>query len=90
MARGIGATRGVATTDQILTEYAANDPIWTIAFWAFRNGSGGGGVGEIIDKRTVSAENRHIYLGARDTAEEAFELYKNAAVRYYGEFARFE
>jgi len=28
-------------------------------------------------------------IGLRDTPEEAFELYKEAAIKYHGEFARF-
>jgi len=38
----------------------------------------------------ITIDGKHIYLGTRSTPEAAHELYKTAAVKYFGEFARFE
>lgn len=37
----------------------------------------------------IKINKKHIYLGTRNTPEEAHELYKEAAIKYFGEFARF-
>jgi len=36
----------------------------------------------------IQVNGKYIYLGYRDTARAAAELYADAAVRYFGEFAR--
>lgn len=38
----------------------------------------------------ITVAGKGIYLGSRATPEEAHELYKEAALKYFGEFARFE
>lgn len=38
----------------------------------------------------IGFEGRYIYLGSYATAEEAHAAYREAAVSYFGEFARFE
>jgi hypothetical protein len=40
-------------------------------------------------RASISIDKRSKHLGLRDTPEEAFELYKEAAIKYHGEFARF-
>lgn len=38
----------------------------------------------------IKVNRKRIYLGAYETPEEAHEAYKTAALKYAGEFARFE
>lgn len=38
----------------------------------------------------ITVNGKGIYLGSRPTPEEAHELYKEAALKYFGEFARFD
>ncbi len=40
-------------------------------------------------RATIKINGRATHLGYRTSPEEAFELYKEAAIRHYGEFARF-
>lgn len=52
------------------------------------------GVTEDIHRRKfqarISVNNKTIHLGRFNTADEAHEAYKTAAIKYFGEFARFE
>lgn len=41
-------------------------------------------------KAAITVSGKSIYLGFHTTAEEAHEAYKTAAIKYFGEFARFE
>jgi hypothetical protein len=41
-------------------------------------------------RATIKPDGKKIHLGYFSTPEEAHEAYKVAAVKYYGEFARFE
>lgn len=61
-----------------------------------RSDSTSGWKGVSFDKRAqkwiaqIKANNRHIHLGTFKTPELAHAAYCEAAVRYFGEFARFE
>jgi len=41
-------------------------------------------------RASIGVNSRHVHLGYRETAEEAHQLYRAAALRHFGEFARFE
>lgn len=59
-----------------------------------KNTSGFKGVHYRPDKRKwdakISVNNKTIFLGYFDTPEEASDAYHAAAIKYFGEFARFE
>lgn len=59
-----------------------------------KNTSGYKGVRYIDYKRKwvarINANRKHFFLGYFDTAEEAYEAYCKAAIKYHKEFARFE
>jgi hypothetical protein len=50
MARGFGSTLGSGTTDKVISAVQAWPILSTIAFWAYRNGDGGGSAGRMLDK----------------------------------------
>lgn len=58
MSRGFGTTFGVSTTDKILTQYTSNigDTSFLRSYhaWAYQRSAGGGNLGRLWSKRTVS------------------------------------
>src|SRR5262245_41657798 len=48
-------TFGGASTDRLNTGYNTHGTLRTFSIWANRNGTGGGGLGRMFDKRTASA-----------------------------------
>lgn len=47
-------------------------------------------IGERSYAARIGIKGKLIYLGTRDTAEQAHDLYRKAAEQHFGEFARFE
>lgn len=50
MARGFYSTDGAGTTDAIDTGYTGYTTAWSMAFWAWRTGAGGGDLARLFDK----------------------------------------
>lgn len=53
MARGFGATLGVGSTDRLTLPAFTTATVQSYAGWFYRNGSGGGAAGRIIDANTA-------------------------------------
>ena len=66
MARGIGATQGVGTTDSIELQYATNATVRSYSVWTNRRADDIDG-GRIFDKRVSGAENELLFFNQGDT-----------------------
>jgi hypothetical protein len=64
MARGFGTTYGAASTDRIQLSLTANNSLRSYAVWTYRNGSGGGGFGRLLDKFTADLDIERWYYDA--------------------------
>ena len=61
MARGTGSTLGSGTTDKVVTALTTHATTRSYAIWTYRNGSGGGNLGRIVEKQTAGAGAERIY-----------------------------
>lgn len=69
MAIGFGSTDGAGTTDQWLSALTSHATQRTYAGWIWRNGTGGGGYGRILDKQQSGTGSNEIlyYASSRSS-----------------------
>lgn len=83
MSFGFGATYGNGTTDKIVTSYTRSlspgrKRTYFVRFML--NGSGGGTLGRLYDKRTVSAESELVYFNSSDSRLRFLQWYSTVGV----------
>lgn len=62
MALGFGSTLGSGTTDSVVTALTSHSTTRSYSIWANRNGSGGGSLGRMFEKRTSGAQVELLYV----------------------------
>ena len=65
--RGFGTTMGIGTTDSVEVPYATHHTLVTMGIWHLRNGTGGGALGRVYEKRVAGAQVNQFFNNSADS-----------------------